>query len=225
MLLYALSMINAVIWPMLFNDTLNSLPVLVTMNAIFLLWFIVNTIFRFTPLVQNPDTEVRDMRMVTIIMSHILIVIGIGITFTLDAPADILSCMLTILLVPIGTAWIWRDDDDEDTSVLIKYFAITEYIFVPFILCYALAAPNYVSSVIGLALAVGCVILGFALKMKGVRIYGIVVSMIMIFKLALIDFEKSSLVAYAVSFLIAGISCLVISMVYYFVNAAMGDKE
>ena len=224
-LLYALSMINAVIWPLLFNDTLSSLPVLVTMNAIFLLWFIVNTIFRFTPLVQNPDTEVRDMRMVTIIMSHILIVIGIGITFTLDAPADILSCMLTILLVPIGTAWIWRDDDDEDTSVLIKYFAITEYIFVPFILCYALAAPNYVSSVIGLALAVGCVILGFALKMKGVRIYGIVVSMIMIFKLALIDFEKSSLVAYAVSFLIAGISCLVISMVYYFVNAAMGDKE
>ena len=46
-----------------------------------------------------------------------------------------------------------------------------------------------------------------------------------IFKLSLIDFEKSSLLAYALSFFIAGISCLVISMLYYFVNAAVGEKK
>jgi hypothetical protein len=63
------------------------------------------------------------------------------------------------------------------------------------------------------------------MKMKGVRIYGLVVSMIMIFKLALVDFEKTSVLAYALSFFIAGISCLVISMLYYFVNAAVAKSE
>ncbi|MBO4785260.1 MAG: hypothetical protein J5521_11050, partial [Lachnospiraceae bacterium] len=73
--------------------------------------------------------------------------------------------------------------------------------------------------------SVGCIVLGFATKMKGIRIYGLIISMIMIFKLSLIDFEKSSVLAYSLSFLIAGISCLIISMLYHFVNAAVEKNK
>ncbi|MBO4347837.1 MAG: hypothetical protein J5840_09400 [Lachnospiraceae bacterium] len=224
LLLFSLSLLNAIIWPLLFRETLAQLNILVLANAIFVLLFAVNTLFRFTPLVRNPETDQRDMRFISIAVSHALVLTGIGITFALEAPADVLSCVITLILIPIATAWAWTGEED-DNPVIWKYFAVVEYVFVPFILCYALEAPNYVSSIVGIVLAVGCIVLGFAMKMKGVRIYGLVISMIMIFKLSLIDFEKSSVVAYAVSFLIAGISCLIISMLYYFVNAAMADKE
>ena len=221
--IYVLSMINAFIWPLLFRETLNSLPILVPLNFIFLLLFAVNTLFRFSPLVCNPETDERDMRIITIIVSHVLAVLGIGFTFALKAPEDVFTCAITLILIPIATSWVWTDEDDEPT--LLRYIAVGEYVFIPFMLCYALSAPNYVSSIVGIVLAVGCIVLGFAMKMKGVRIYGLVVSMIMIFKLALVDFEKSSLLAYALSFFIAGISCLIISMLYYFVNAAVEKNE
>jgi hypothetical protein len=180
----------------------------------------------FTPLVKNPESDVRDMLLIVRIASHVLIAVGIAITFLLEAPADILTSILTLALVPMGTAWIWKDDENDETILTVgKYLAVTEYVFVPFVLCYAMSAPAYVSSIVGIILAVGCIVLGFVMKMKGVRIYGLVVSMIMIFKLALVDFEKTSVLAYALSFFIAGISCLVISMLYYFVNAAVAKSE
>jgi hypothetical protein len=204
-----------------------NLDVFVTANVVFLLLFTVNTLFRFTPLSKNPETDERDMRFITIVASHVLVLIGIMITFVLKAPADILTGLITLASVPIGTAWIWTEEELDSESMLTvgKYFAITEYVFVPFVLCYAMSAPAYVSSIVGMVLAVGCIVLGFAMKMTGVRIYGLVVSMIMIFKLSLVDFERSSLLAYALSFFIAGIACLVISMLYYFVNAAMAERE
>ncbi|MBQ4275140.1 MAG: hypothetical protein II717_01260 [Lachnospiraceae bacterium] len=224
--MYALLMINSIIWPCLFIDSLNELNVFVAANVVFVLMFIVNTLFMFTPLVKNPESDVRDMLLIVRIASHVLIAVGIAITFLLEAPADILTSILTLALVPMGTAWIWKDDENDETILTVgKYLAVTEYVFVPFVLCYAMSAPAYVSSIVGIILAVGCIVLGFVMKMKGVRIYGLVVSMIMIFKLALVDFEKTSVLAYALSFFIAGISCLVISMLYYFVNAAVAKSE
>ena len=49
--------------------------------------------------------------------------------------------------------------------------------------------------------------------------------MIMIFKLTMIDYRHSSLLGYAVSFLIAGVVCLGISMLYYFINANVKKNE
>ena len=230
LLMYILALCNAIICPLLVRDTLIHLDVMVPLNAIFLLFFVINTLFRFTPLTKNPETDESDMRFITIAACHALVLLGIIFTFVLEAPTDILTSILTLALVPMGTAWIWTEEETNSDGInnMItagKYFAITEYVFVPFTLCYAMSAPAYISSIVGIVLAVGCIALGFVLKMKGVRIYGLVVSMIMVFKLALVDFEKSSLLAYALSFFIAGISCLVISMLYYFVNAAMAEKE
>ena len=225
-LMYALLMINSLVWPLLFSEALNTLSVFVAANVVFLLLFITNTLFMFTPLVKNPESDVRDMLLIVRIACHVLIFIGILFTVPLDAPADILTSILTLALVPMGTAWIWKDDENNETILTVgKYFAVTEYVFVPFVLCYTMSAPAYVSSIVGIVLAVGSIVLGFGTKMKGVRIYGLVVSMIMIFKLSLIDFEKSSVLAYALSFFIAGVSCLIISMLYYFVNAAVAKAE
>lgn len=224
--IYVLAIFNAIAIPILFRSTLEMLEVFVTLNVVFILLCLVNTLFRFPPLALNPDSDESDMRWFVLINNHILVFFGIIFTFILEAPADILTGLLTLVMVPIATAWIWREDDEDNvTFTIYKYLSVTEYVLVPFVLCYAMSAPAYISSIAGILLAVGCIVLGFVVKMKGIRIYGLVVSMIMVFKLALVDFEKSSLLAYALSFFIAGISCLIISMLYYFVNAAMAERE
>ena len=222
--MYSLTMIHAIICPVLYKTTLETLDVLITANVAFLALVIINTLFRFTPLSKDPETDESDMSFVTFIVCHVLVVAGLIITFAYEGPADILSGVLTLVLIPMGTVWIWNKEESIPVTIG-KYAFVTEYVFIPFILCYAFPSPAYVSSIIGIVLSVGCIVLGFAMKMKGIRIYGLVISMIMIFKLSLIDFEKSSLLAYALSFFIAGISCLVISMLYYFVNAAVGEKK
>ncbi len=222
--MYSLTMIQAIICPVLYRTTLETLDVLITANVAFLALVIINALFRFTPLSKDPETDESDMSFVTFIVCHVLVAAGLIITFAYEGPADILSGVLTLLLIPMGTVWIWNKEESIPVTVG-RYAFVTEYVFIPFILCYAFPSPAYVSSIIGIVLSVGCIVLGFAMKMKGIRIYGLVISMIMIFKLALIDFEKSSLLAYALSFFIAGISCLVISMLYYFVNAAVGEKK
>ena len=224
-IIYTFAMLNSFVCPIICREFLKQNQVFVTLNVILLATFLVNTAFRFTPIAKNPESEEKDMDLITFTVCQILVLLGLIFTAILKAPADILTGTLTLILVPMGSAWFWTEEDDKAWCIAGRYFAVTEYLFVPFFLCYAMSAPAYVSSIVGIVLAVGCIVLGFVTKMKGVRIYGLLVSMIMIFKLALVDFEKSSLLAYALSFFIAGVACLIISMLYYFVNAAMAEKE
>ena len=225
----AIALINSAICPLLFAEYLNEALVLVTGNVVFLGFFIIHTLIRYTPISSNPDTDENDTSLFASILKGTLIFYGLITAAANDSPADSLAALMIIALLPMGALRIWRrdwDEEDDNTGeVVLRYVAITEYIFVPIIMCYTLSAPNYVSSIIGLVLTIGCIVLGFVIKRKGIRLYGLAVSMLMVFKLALIDLELSSLMAYAVSFFIAGLSCVVISMIYYFVNAAVSNRE
>ena len=225
----AIALINSAICPLLFAEYLNEALVLVTGNVVFLGFFIIHALIRYTPISSNPDTDENDTSLFASILKGVLIFYGLITAAANDSPADSLAALMIIALLPMGALRIWRrdwDEEDDNTGeVVLRYVAITEYIFVPIIMCYTLSAPNYVSSIIGLVLTIGCIVLGFVIKRKGIRLYGLAVSMLMVFKLALIDLELSSLMAYAVSFFIAGLSCVVISMIYYFVNAAVSNRE
>lgn len=222
---YALMMVNSVVCPILYYSKSGGGDYDVYLIINFVLLCVFNALFRYSPLCYNPETEEKDMRFTTIIVDNALVFLGIIATAIIQTSIDIIPGMFTILLVILGTLWIWTEDEDEGWVVTLRYGAVVEYVFVPFFLCYAMSAPVYMSSIVGIILSVGCIVLGFVTKMKGIRIYGLIVSMIMVFKLALVDFEKSSLLAYALSFFVAGIACLVISMLYYFVNAAVKNME
>ncbi|MCR4647821.1 MAG: hypothetical protein K5776_01945, partial [Lachnospiraceae bacterium] len=207
-MLYALTLVNCIIIPSLYILDNPDLEYKWILNIIFAALAVSNTLFRFTPLCMNPETEERDLRVTTIVADNILILVGLLVTAIIDTPYDILAGIITLILVPVGSAWLWKDDEDGTVATVGKYIAVVEYVFVPFTLCYALSAPVYVSSIVAIVLSVGCVVLGFIKKMTGVRIYGLIVSMIMIFKLTLVDFEKTGLLQYSISFMIAGISCI-----------------
>lgn len=75
---------------------------------------------------------------------------------------------------------------------------------------------NYLVSVIILAFAIVCIVGGFMLKNKGkcLRIYGLVLSMICVFKFIMVDISYENSIGHAISFLISGVLCFAISAIY-----------
>ena len=73
---------------------------------------------------------------------------------------------------------------------------------------------GYLMSISCLIVAIVCIGVGFINNSKALRIYGLVVSLISLIKLVLIDIYYSSTALRAFSFLICGLICFAISIIY-----------
>ena len=85
-------------------------------------------------------------------------------------------------------------------------------------------AANYVMSIASLLLAIGSIIIGFAGEYKSIRIYGLVLSMISIFKLIMIDISYANTLGHALSFFVSGVLCFVISLIYNLIDKKMQER-
>lgn len=71
----------------------------------------------------------------------------------------------------------------------------------------------WISSVT-LIFAIVCIVLGYIINKKGIRIYGLVIANLSVAKLILIDISHKSTLEYALSFFGCGVLCFVISFIY-----------
>ena len=90
----------------------------------------------------------------------------------------------------------------------IKYTILTMMILDLF------DAAGIVYSILFFVLATACITVGMIIKEKSFRIYGLILSLISVVKLILIDISYDNTIKRAVSFLICGILCFVISFIY-----------
>ena len=85
---------------------------------------------------------------------------------------------------------------------------------------------NYAVNVCCFLFAIASVAAGFGLKYKSLRIYGIILSMISIFKLLMLDINYDNTLGNALSFFLSGMLCFAISMIYNYVDKKLsGDSE
>lgn len=78
----------------------------------------------------------------------------------------------------------------------------------------SLDISGVLASVCCFALAVSCIVAGFYMECKSLRIYSLILSMFSVFKLALIDIAFGGFLQLAAGFFTAGILCFVISRIY-----------
>ncbi|MBP5553731.1 MAG: hypothetical protein J6X94_02560 [Lachnospiraceae bacterium] len=98
-------------------------------------------------------------------------------------------------------------------------FYAEQYILVPIYLTWAmLLAPvtkNFLLSILLMAIAVVSVIIGFALKRKGIRIYGLVLSIVVCAKIAFIDFVTlDDALSKTIMYILVGAFALLIGTIY-----------
>lgn len=80
-------------------------------------------------------------------------------------------------------------------------------------------------SILLMLIAIASVSVGFILKIKGVRIYGLCMSFFVCAKLLLVDFSDAQSVDRVISFLVVGVIALAISYLYMRIERSLAEKE
>lgn len=86
-------------------------------------------------------------------------------------------------------------------------------------------APSVVISVGCFVLAIVSIVTGFGIRVKSLRIYGLVLSMVSVFKLLLIDIAYGGLLQLAAGFFVSGLLCFAISMIYNMIDKKFGNMQ
>lgn len=100
------------------------------------------------------------------------------------------------------------------SQVAWNIFSSLKMTIVSIVIVHRFTDVGYVYSAVTLAVALALVILGFALSKKSIRIYGLVVMGISIFKLVFFDISLSTTIEKAVVYLTCGLLCFAIGFVY-----------
>lgn len=129
------------------------------------------------------------------------------------------SCLLSIMIIALLTIAMFAINSAELFKQSSKEPAVGVYICFKFtwlvwVILSRLEAQAYTVSLAGMAIALACIILGFSLKKKPFRLYGLVLSIICVIKLVLIDIEYNYVIMKPLSYLLAGVLCFGISWIY-----------
>ena len=89
----------------------------------------------------------------------------------------------------------------------------------------AFDAQNYTFSTCCFALALVGIIIGFFIKKKAMRIYFLAVTLISVVKLVMYDISYDNSAMRAMSFIISGVLCLIISFVYTKADKKLGEAS
>ncbi|MBE5912715.1 MAG: DUF2339 domain-containing protein [Pseudobutyrivibrio ruminis] len=124
------------------------------------------------------------------------------------SPFAILYGLLITALVSINVKSLLENYTWAGAYVAFKY----TYVCLMFLIAYE--SYGIMLSVAFLVIALASIILGFRMKYKSMRLYGLVLSIASIVKLVLIDVNYEDLLLRAVGFLICGFLCFGISYIY-----------
>ncbi len=121
-----------------------------------------------------------------------------------------ISLVFTVTLASINLKHHMEGKGEEKLYAGIKYGII----LITALFCYE--AKGYIASVVILAYAIVCIIIGFSKRFgaKELRVYGLILSMICVVKFIMIDTTYENTLGHALSFLISGILCFAISAIY-----------
>ena len=110
-----------------------------------------------------------------------------------------------------------------ENVVKCRTHALTIF-FTYMVLAYNIGLPIAVSILL-MMIAVASVAVGFWLKIKSVRIYGLCMSLFVCGKLLLVDFADAQSADRVISFLVVGVIALAISYLYMRIERSLSEKE
>lgn len=135
-------------------------------------------------------------------------------------PWKLVSIMITALLFFINSRSLLRYNQNTGYYIAFKYTV--------FMICvlHSYDVTNYIISICLLLFAIASIIIGYYRTSVAFRLYGLILSMISIFKLIMIDIRSlhASTLENAVSFFVSGLLCLAISFIYHKIDTNLKKK-
>lgn len=134
----------------------------------------------------------------------------------------ILITLATIALFCINTKSIYKTHIPE---MLVGIYICFKFTVLVYVIMDRLSAESFVISIVGILLALACIVIGFVAKQKAFRLYGLILSLLCVIKLILFDLQYDSDILRPVGFFVAGILCFAISFVYSKLEKNMKQEE
>lgn len=134
------------------------------------------------------------------------------------AGCHFVNIIVALAAFMLGTQRMLDKRDDDLASNLYVGGKFTVFLIV---VLSSFETPNYVISIACLLLAILLILFGFKGGYKYLRIYGLGLTMISIFKLLMVDITYANTLGNAISFFVSGILCFAISMIYNYLDKKM----
>ncbi len=157
-----------------------------------------------------------NMELVFYLLSTLLYFIGIdGIAFADKMVLRIIFILATIAITVLQTK-VLSVNISGDMALYGLWFVIKHLILTWTILWsfseLSIASAAY--SVIGLLISIICIALGFKYRIKSIRLYGLVLTIIMVAKFILVDLYEENSITKVAALILGGCLCFIISFIY-----------
>jgi hypothetical protein len=180
------------------------------------LWFVVCaaiSVLMNTKLFRSED-EPKAGRIIGYVVNALLLVTGIPMLVSGwrdNTLATVLLILSVLALALVNTGNLFKTSVNRD---LLGVYTGLKFSFIVFALLARFHAVSYVVSIVCMVVAVAFIIAGFLAGLKSLRIYGLVLTLLCIFKLIVFDIEYDSDIMRPAGFFIAGVLCFGISWIY-----------
>jgi hypothetical protein len=154
------------------------------------------------------------------IINTIMMICGlVMINFSKDDVCLIIIIITTLAAFSVNSVNFMRK---YNNNIIAGIYVGIKYTGLLVTILNAINAPSVIVSVACLLLAVVCILIGFKLLIKSIRIYGLSLSILSVAKLSLLDINYDNLAGRAVGFFVCGVLCFGISLVYNMIDKKMG---
>ncbi len=133
--------------------------------------------------------------------------------------------LLTILVTIVTFMVNSKNILDNRKNIFGGMYVGVKFTILMVVILTSFDAANYVISIACFVLAIISIVLGFTFQYKTLRIYGLILSMISTFKLIMIDISYDNSMGNAISFLVAGVLCFAISLIYNLIDNRLNKKS
>lgn len=179
-----------------------------------------------TKYIQNPITGVVEKETKIFVDIIIACLMFAGMGGISSAGEDYLLPHIIYIIITIALFMLNASEQlkDEERKMYGPYVGLKFTVLMVVILS-SFNAENFLISIFCFLFAILSVTVGFIVKHKGLRIYGLILSLISVVKLVMIDITYDNTLGHALSFFISGVLCFVISAIYTHVEKKMQDGE
>lgn len=170
----------------------------------------------------NFKTGEQESTVIYSLMNLFLMITGL---VAIDEGDGVSLCHVLWIIVTLITFLVNSKNylDKRDNMAAGVYVGVKFVIFMIVVLN-SFDAVNYVISISCLLFAIVSIIIGFMGDYKALRMFGLVLSMISIFKLIMIDISYQNTLGNALSFFGSGILCFVISLIYNYIDKKVKER-
>lgn len=189
---------------------------------IFIIIAIFNVAMMKSVFAKNLITGEYESSIVYKIINSINMIAGLALISTTDNIAfHLLVILVSLAIFMLNT----KNLLDRYKNIIAGFYVGLKLTVLIVVILNSFDAANYIVSVACFIFAIAAIIIGFKADYKSLRIYGLILSMLSIFKLVMIDIHYANTLGNAISFFVSGILCFAISMIYNYIDKKLVNKS